>query len=70
MIKFHPIHFSQERIFDQEALDELANSIKEFGLIQPIIVFKKNNKFILIAGERRLRAVKALGKKENSSFYC
>ncbi|HEH3942266.1 TPA: ParB/RepB/Spo0J family partition protein [Campylobacter jejuni] len=56
--------------FDQEALDELANSIKEFGLIQPIIVFKKNNKFILIAGERRLRAVKALGKKEILAFIA
>ncbi|EPH4866884.1 ParB/RepB/Spo0J family partition protein, partial [Campylobacter jejuni] len=51
-------------------LDELANSIKEFGLIQPIIVFKKNNKFILIAGERRLRAVKALGKKEILAFIA
>lgn len=70
MIKFHLIHFSQERIFDQEALDELANSIKEFGLIQPIIVFKKNNKFILVAGERRLRAVKALGKKEILAFIA
>ncbi|HEF6095122.1 TPA: ParB/RepB/Spo0J family partition protein, partial [Campylobacter jejuni] len=41
-----------------------------FGLIQPIIVFKKNNKFILIAGERRLRAVKALGKKEILAFIA
>lgn len=65
-----PNPFQPRKNFDQEALDELANSIKEFGLIQPIIVFKKNNKFILIAGERRLRAVKALGKKRNSSFYC
>lgn len=65
MIKFHP-----RKNFDQEALDELANSIKEFGLIQPIIVFKKNNKFILIAGERRLRAVKALGKKEILAFIA
>ncbi|HEC1163845.1 TPA: ParB/RepB/Spo0J family partition protein [Campylobacter jejuni] len=65
-----PNPFQPRKKFDQEALDELANSIKEFGLIQPIIVFKKNNKFILIAGERRLRAVKALGKKEILAFIA
>ncbi|ECL6303435.1 ParB/RepB/Spo0J family partition protein [Campylobacter jejuni] len=65
-----PNPFQPRKNFDQEALDELANSIKEFGLIQPIIVFKKNNKFVLIAGERRLRAVKALGKKEILAFIA
>ncbi|WP_240692988.1 ParB/RepB/Spo0J family partition protein [Campylobacter jejuni] len=65
-----PNPFQPRKNFDQEALGELANSIKEFGLIQPIIVFKKNNKFILIAGERRLRAVKALGKKEILAFIA
>ncbi|EOJ1632614.1 ParB/RepB/Spo0J family partition protein [Campylobacter jejuni] len=65
-----PNPFQPRKNFHQEALDELANSIKEFGLIQPIIVFKKNNKFILIAGERRLRAVKALGKKEILAFIA
>ncbi|HIC3946283.1 TPA: ParB/RepB/Spo0J family partition protein [Campylobacter jejuni] len=65
-----PNPFQPRKNFDQEALDELANSIKEFGLIQPIIVFKKNNKFILIAGERRLRAVKTLGKKEILAFIA
>ncbi|EAK7239086.1 ParB/RepB/Spo0J family partition protein [Campylobacter jejuni] len=65
-----PNPFQPRKNFDQEALDELANSIKEFGLIQPIIVFKKKNKFILIAGERRLRAVKALGKKEILAFIA
>ncbi|EOH0384044.1 TPA: ParB/RepB/Spo0J family partition protein [Campylobacter jejuni] len=65
-----PNPFQPRKNFDQEVLDELANSIKEFGLIQPIIVFKKNNKFILIAGERRLRAVKALGKKEILAFIA
>ncbi|EAH9402028.1 ParB/RepB/Spo0J family partition protein [Campylobacter jejuni] len=65
-----PNPFQPRKNFDQEALDELTNSIKEFGLIQPIIVFKKNNKFILIAGERRLRAVKALGKKEILAFIA
>ena len=65
-----PNPFQPRKNFDQETLDELANSIKEFGLIQPIIVFKKNNKFILIAGDRRLRAVKALGKKEILAFIA
>ncbi|HDZ5066337.1 TPA: ParB/RepB/Spo0J family partition protein [Campylobacter jejuni] len=69
--KISPNPFQPRKNFDQEALDELANSIKEFGLIQPIIVFKKNdNKFILVAGERRLRAVKALGKKEILAFIA
>ncbi|EFC31950.1 ParB/RepB/Spo0J family partition protein [Campylobacter jejuni] len=68
--KISPNPFQPRKNFDQEALDELANSIKEFGLIQPIIVFKKNDKFILVAGERRLRAVKALGKKEILAFIA
>ncbi len=48
--------------FDREALDELAQSIKELGIIQPITVKKENNgKFTVISGERRLRAAKLAG---------
>jgi len=50
--------------FNQETLDELANSIKEKGFIQPVLVRFKNNEYELIAGERRLRAAKKLGYKE------
>lgn len=50
--------------FDQEALEELAGSIKEYGLIQPIVVTKKDNYYSIIAGERRWRASKLAGLKE------
>ena len=47
--------------FDQEAIDELASSIKQLGVIQPITVRKNKTKFDLISGERRLRASKIAG---------
>ena len=50
--------------FDQEALEELADSIKEYGLIQPIVVSKKDGYYSIIAGERRWRASKIAGLKE------
>lgn len=50
--------------FNQEALEELAESIKEYGLIQPIIVTKKDNYYSIIAGERRWRASKIAGLTE------
>ena len=49
------------KIFKEKELKELADSIKENGLIQPIIVAEDNGKFELIAGERRLRASKLAG---------
>ena len=50
--------------FDQEALEELAESIKEYGLIQPIVVTKKDDYYQIIAGERRWRACKIAGLTE------
>lgn len=50
--------------FDEEALEELAESIKRYGLIQPIIVTKKEGYYEIIAGERRWRACKKAGLKE------
>ena len=50
--------------FDQEALEELAESIKEYGLIQPIVVTKKEDYYEIIAGERRWRACKIADLKE------
>lgn len=50
--------------FDQEALEELAQSIEEYGLIQPIVVTKKDGYYSIIAGERRWRASKIAGLKE------
>jgi ParB family transcriptional regulator, chromosome partitioning protein len=51
------------KYFDQAALEELATSIKSKGLLQPIIVtkHKENGKFLLVAGERRYRALKIAG---------
>ena len=50
--------------FDQEALEELAESIKEYGLIQPIVVTKKEGYYGIVAGERRWRASKIAGLTE------
>lgn len=50
--------------FDEESLQELADSIKQFGLIQPIVVQKKDDYYEIIAGERRWRAAKIAGLKE------
>jgi len=47
--------------FDEEALEELADSIKKYGLIQPIIVTKKDGYYQIVAGERRWRAYKKAG---------
>ena len=49
--------------FDQEALQELASSIKELGVIQPITVRKVDDVFQLVSGERRFRASKLIGNK-------
>lgn len=50
--------------FDDEKLEELADSIKEHGVIQPIIVVKNNEMYKIVAGERRWRAAKKAGLKE------
>lgn len=50
--------------FNQEALEELSESIKEYGLIQPIVVTKKDGYYSIIAGERRWRASKLAGLEE------
>jgi ParB family chromosome partitioning protein len=50
--------------FDEDALMELADSIKQFGVIQPLIVQEKNGFYEIIAGERRWRAAKLAGLKE------
>ena len=50
--------------FDEDAIEELADSIKQYGVIQPLIVQKKDNYYEIIAGERRWRACKKAGLKE------
>ncbi len=56
--------FQPRTYFDEEALRELANSIEQLGVIQPITVRKlSSNKFQLVSGERRFRASKLIGNK-------
>ncbi len=62
--EIHPNPYQPRKAFDQTTIDELAQSIKENGLLQPITVRKSINGYELIAGERRLRACKQLGYKE------
>lgn len=50
--------------FDDEKIAELAQSIKEHGIIQPILLNRDGDKYIIVAGERRWRAAKSLGLKE------
>ncbi len=52
------------RSFDKEALEELADSIREHGVIQPIVVTAKGDGFEIVAGERRFRASKLAGLTE------
>ena len=58
-IKANP--YQPRRVFDEEKLQELAASIKEFGVVQPLVVRKKGKGYELVAGERRLRAAKLAG---------
>ncbi len=53
--------FQPRKQFDEEALQELSASIKKHGVIQPILVVEKEKGFMLIAGERRLRASRLAG---------
>ncbi len=61
-IKANP--YQPRDVFNEEKLQELADSIKEFGIVQPLIVRRKNKSVELVAGERRLRAAKMAGIKK------
>ncbi len=63
--QIRPNPHQPRKTFNQENLTELANSIREHGIIQPLIVISDGpNRYTLIAGERRLRAAKIAGLKE------
>ena len=64
IVEVEPNREQPRKHFDEEALDELAESIKRYGLIQPIIVTKKDDYYQIIAGERRWRASKRAGLTE------
>lgn len=56
-----PNPYQPRKIFDEDSLNDLSNSIKHSGLIQPIIVRKDDNEYVLVAGERRLKACALAG---------
>ena len=56
-----PNPYQPRKDFDKEALQELSESIKRHGLLQPIVVIEKDDGYLLVAGERRLRAHKLAG---------
>ena len=64
--KVEPNRSQPRKNFDEDALQELADSIKQFGLLQPILVQDKGEYYEIIAGERRWRAAKLAGLKEVS----
>ncbi|MGB3261661.1 ParB/RepB/Spo0J family partition protein [Paenisporosarcina sp.] len=61
-IKVNP--YQPRKIFDETALSELTESIKEHGVLQPIILRRRGKSFEIVVGERRFRASKAAGLKE------
>jgi len=60
--KIKPNPYQPRKEFKKESITELANSIKRHGLLQPVILIKDKDDYILVAGERRLRAIKELNK--------
>ena len=64
IIKIEPNRAQPRTRFDEDALQELADSIKQYGIIEPIVVQKRENHYEIIAGERRWRAAHLAGLKE------
>lgn len=67
LVKINQVEPNREqprKDFDEDALLELADSIKQFGVLQPLVVQKKKDYYEIIAGERRWRAAKLAGLKE------
>lgn len=64
IIEIEPNKEQPRKRFDNESLEDLAKSIKRYGVIQPIIVNKKDNYYMIVAGERRWRASKLAGLTE------
>jgi ParB family chromosome partitioning protein len=60
-LAIRPNPYQPRQHFDSEALDELTASIREHGLIQPLLVKREGSEFVLIAGERRWQAAQAAG---------
>lgn len=63
ILEVEPMLNQPRKVFDKEKLDELANSIKEHGVLQPILVVKDKTGYTIVAGERRWRAAKLANLK-------
>lgn len=59
-----PNPYQPRKIFKEETINELAASIKEYGVLNPILIRKVNDQYQIIAGERRVKAAKQIGLKE------
>lgn len=64
ILDVEPNREQPRKVFDEEALEELAASIKQYGILSPILVQKNGDYYEIIAGERRWRAAKMAGLKE------
>lgn len=64
ILDVEPMKGQPRKIFDEEKLEELSNSIKEHGVIQPILVVKNEDGYAIVAGERRWRAAKKASLKK------
>lgn len=62
--KIEPNSEQPRKDFNEEQLQELADSIKKYGVLQPLLVQKKDSNYVIVAGERRWRAAKLAGLKE------
>ena len=62
--ELYPNHAQPRKYFDQAKLEELAQSIREKGILQPIVAKRTDKGYVIIAGERRWRAAQIAGKKE------
>jgi ParB family chromosome partitioning protein len=69
ILKIIPNPFQPRTLFDETKLAELSASIKEHGIIQPIVVTRKNNQYEIVAGERRFQAAKLAGLKTVPAIF-
>jgi len=68
LVSIKPNPFQPRRIFDEDKINELAQSIKEHGVFQPIILKKVKQGYIIVSGERRFRAAQKVGLKSIPSI--
>ena len=64
--EIEPSPYQPRTIFDEERIDELCQTIRMHGVIQPVVVRRTERCYELVAGERRLRAVKKIGAETDS----